>query len=339
MSRPGPAAVAGEPAAGAVCVFVVGPTATGKTRLAVALARRFGGEIVSADSRQVYRGLDLGTGKDLAEYGVGDSRIPVHLVDTVDPGEEYHLFRFVADARAAIRAIAGRGRLPVVVGGSCLYVNALLSGYGLDGAPPAADLRRGLEGLGDDELLEILRREAPDLAARVDRSQRRRLVRAVEIARSRATSGAAPSDAIALQALLLAPFYPRQAVHERIAQRLDERLQAGMIDEVARLHAGGLSWERLEWFGLEYRYIAQYLQGRMGLAEMRETLLARIRRFCKSQDVWFRKMEREGKVIHWLPAGDPLRAADLVRRFLAGEALPPPGIRLDELRYGPRSNG
>lgn len=327
----------GLPRSGLACVFVVGPTASGKTRLAVSLARRFGGEIVSADSRQVYRTLDLGTGKDLAEYGSGADRVPVHLIDVVGPDEAYHLFRFVAEAQAALRDIAARGRLPVVAGGSCLYVNALLGGYGLDGAPPTPELRRGLEGLADAELIGILRREAPDLAARADPSQRRRLVRAVEIARSRGGDTVPAPAALRLRPLLLAPFYPRSAIHERIERRLDERLAAGLVAEVARLHAGGLSWERLDWFGLEYRYVAQHLQGRMGFAEMRQTLLARIRRFCKSQDVWYRKMEREGQVIHWLPGGDLPQAVELVRRFVDGAPLPAPVIRLNDVLYGPRS--
>jgi tRNA dimethylallyltransferase len=328
-----------EAAAGEVrCVFVLGPTATGKTALAVGLARVFGGEVVSADSRQVYRGLDLGTGKDVAEYGVGAARVAHHLIDVAEPLEDYHLFRFVSEARAAIAAIAARGRLPIVAGGSGLYVNALLDDYGLDGAAPDPGLRRELESVSDAELMSVLRREAPDLAERVDAGQRRRLLRAVEIARSRNTSPSRVRPALRLRSLLLGPYYPRATVHERIARRLDARLEAGMVGEVAALHANGLSWERLAWFGLEYRCVGLHLQGKLSLAEMREVLLARIRQFCRAQDVWFRKMERAGKDIHWIPGGEAELAADLVGRFLAGEELPPPVLRLSATLYGPQTS-
>lgn len=320
------------------CVFVVGPTATGKTALAVELARRFGGEIVSADSRQVYRRLDLGTGKDLAEYGAGANRVAHHLIDVAEPQEDYHLFRFVAEARAALAAIAARGRLPIVVGGSGLYINALLEGYGLDGAATDPALRRELEGATDADLLVLLRREAPDLAERVDSSQRRRLLRAVEIARSR-NSPATPSlTPLPLRALLLGPYYARSVVHARIARRLDARLEAGLVEEVAALHADGLSWDRLAWFGLEYRCVGLYLQGEFSRAQMRETLLARIRQFCRAQDVWFRKMEREGKDIYWLPGGEPEPAASLVQRFLEERELPLPTLRLSATLYGPQTS-
>ena len=329
---------AGAAAAPIPCLFVIGPTATGKTALAVSLARQLAGEVVSADSRQVYRGLDLGTGKDLAEYGAGAARVACHLIDVAEPLEDYHLFRFVSEARAAIVAIAGRGRLPIVAGGSGLYVNALLDGYGLDGAAPDPALRHELAESSDADLIAMLRREAPDLAERVDTGQRRRLLRAVEIARSRGLPSTSVVPPLRLRALLLGPYYPRATVHERIARRLDARLDAGLVAEVAALHASGLSWERLAWFGLEYRCVALHLQGELTLAEMRETLLARIRQFCRAQDVWFRKMERAGKDIYWLPGGDLGQAADLGRRFLAGQELPLPALRLSATLYGPQTS-
>ena len=318
------------------CVVVMGPTATGKTRLGVALARQFHGEIIGADSRQVYRGLDIGTGKDLKEFGTGPERVPYHLIDIADPTEDYHLFRFVADARQAIGDVLERGHLPIVVGGSALYLNALLDDYSLEGGEPDPELRRSLECLSEEALLEILRREAPDIYARTDQTQKRRIVRAVEIARSR-VPGSGNDAPPALDALLIAPYYKRQVVHERIAARLDERLKEGLLDEVQALHDRGLSWERLDYFGLEYRYVAQCLQGTLTLAEMREKLFFRIRRFCKSQDIWFRKMERAGKIIHWLPGGDLRKAIELVRLFLDGKPLPPPEIALKDTFYGPQS--
>jgi len=318
------------------CVVVLGATATGKTALGVALARRFGGEIVSADSRQLYRGMDVGTGKDLEEYGVGSERVPYHLIDIADPGDDYHLFRYVADARHAIHTIRGRGRLPIVVGGTALYINALLNQYDLEGGEPDPVLREELDALSDEELLDILLREAPDVLGRTDRTQRRRIIRAVEIARTRRASS--ESRAPVLDALLIGPFYPRKEIHQRIEKRLDARLANGMLEEVARLHAGGLSWERLDFFGLEYRYAAQHLRGELDFATFRATLLARIRRLCKSQEIWFRKMEREGKVIHWLAEGDIDEASKLVAAFLAGAPLPEPSIRISERLYGPRTS-
>jgi tRNA dimethylallyltransferase len=296
------------------CLVVTGVTASGKTRLAVHLARKFQGEILSADSRQVYRGLDLGTGKDREEYGTGDEAVPVHLLDIVDPGEEFHLFRFLAEAHQALLDIASRGKLPIIAGGSPLYLQALLDGYDLSGGAPDPELRLQLAQLPLPELIEMLRKEAsPALLARTDLTQARRVMRAIEIARSGdlCEPGAALQDS-----LILAPKYPRPVCHQRIEKRLDERLDQGLVEEVRQLHANGLSWEKLDWLGLEYRYVARFLKGELSWLDMRQSLLVQIRRFCRRQDIWFRKMEREGKVIHWLPEGDPLLAEQLTSAWL-----------------------
>ena len=257
---------------------VTGPTATGKTRLAVSLAREFQGEIVGVDSRQVYRGMDLGTGKDLADYG----EVPYHLIDVAEPDAEYNLYFFLRDAAAAIREIAGRGRLPVLCGGSALYMAALLQHYRLENF----------------------------------------------------------TLPFALDALTLGVYYPRETVRSRIAERLDARFAAGMTDEVRRLHdERGVPWEKLEAFGLEYREIARFLQGKTKEAEMRTLLLNSIRQFAKRQDIFFRKMEREGVAIHWLKEGDPEAAKKLCRKFLAGEPVPPPDFRMLDIRYPRRTSG
>lgn len=314
---------------------MLGPTATGKTRLGVALARRFGGEIVSADSRQVYRGMDIGTGKDLDDFVVGGPVVPHHLLDVVEPTEEYHLFRYLREARTAVRDIAARNRLPVVVGGTALYLNGLLDGYALQEAPPDPEFRTAVQNVETGRLAEMLREQDPALHSRTDLTQRRRVIRALEIA------GAHPADhppPCPLHALLLGPFFPRPAIHRRIEKRLDARLSHGMLDEVRRLLDAGVTYERLEFFGLEYRYAARHLRGLLTRDQFRDTLLARIRRFCKAQEIWFRKMEREGKLIHWIPHGDPDLAADLVARFLDHQALPPPTRRLIDTLYGPQTN-
>ena len=313
-------------------LVITGPTATGKTKLAVHLARQFNGEIISADSRQVYRGMDIGTGKDLSEYGDGTNRIPCHLLDVVEPQEDFHLKRFLELALAAMDGIRSRGRLPVIAGGTPLYVNALLHGYSLPGGEPNQQLREELQGLSREELIKRLQAVAsPELLQRTDLTQDKRIIRAIEIASSPQADSiiTKPLD----NPLVIAPYFPRKTVRQRIEIRLDERLQEGLIQEVQSLRDHGLSWEKLDWFGLEYRYVAKYLKQELTYDQMRTELLAKIRHFCKSQDIWFRKMEREGIVIHWIPEGNPSEAASLVARWLAHEPLPEPSIRLADISY------
>ncbi len=277
-------------------VVITGPTATGKTALAVRLARLFDGEIISADSRQVYRRMDIGTGKDLDEYG----EIPFHLIDIADPqSEEYNLARFCRDAFAALRDITERGKLPILCGGTALYLAALLDGYRLPGG------QLPLRSSGQPRV-----RQNPDGKESFEPPFR-------------------------LEPLLLGVYYPRKTVHERIEARLDDRLASGMVDEVRELHdLCGVSYEKMEFFGLEYREISRYLQGKCSLLEMRNTLLFRIRQFAKRQDIFFRKLEREGHLIHWLDAGRDPDPAELICRFLKDEPLPAPTRRMIDTYYG-----
>lgn len=315
------------------CVIVTGPTATGKTGLAVELCRRFNGEVISADSRQIYRGMDIGTGKDLEDY----QEIPCHLIDICDPNEDYHLFQYLDDCRKALQSVSGAGNLPVIAGGTALYINALVDDYSLEGTAPNPQLRERLGVLSDKELLGELASSAPDIYARTDKTQRKRILRAVEIAKTR-NKAVGMKKTPDLDFLILAPLYPRKTVHKRIEARLDARLLEGMIEEVKHLHKQGVSWDRLDFFGLEYRYAAQHLQGHLSLQEFHDNLLVKIRQFCKRQDIWFRKMEREGKRIHWIKEGDIEKASALVLAFLNGDDIPEPEFRLMDHLNGPQTN-
>ncbi|MDD5597421.1 MAG: tRNA (adenosine(37)-N6)-dimethylallyltransferase MiaA [Victivallaceae bacterium] len=314
-------------------IVVTGPTATGKTALAVRLADCFGGEIISADSRQVYRGMDIGTGKDLDEYNIAGRLVPYHLVDIADPCYAYNLMEFCRDARLAVKKISAAKRLPILCGGTALYLNALLSGFSLPGAPPDEAKRRELRSKSVDELDALLKARAPGLFARLkDHNNRTRLLRALEKAEAPGRTPDFPP--LQLDSLVIGVYFPRKTVHERIESRLDARLKGGMIEEIKKLHKQGVSWERLDFLGLEYRYVAEYLQGKTNYEEMREKLLIKIRQFAKRQDIWFRKMEREGHVIHWVPEGNFEQARRLVQDFLAGKKLPEPQLQIKDIDYG-----
>ncbi|MBO4513356.1 MAG: tRNA (adenosine(37)-N6)-dimethylallyltransferase MiaA [Victivallales bacterium] len=313
------------------CLVVTGPTASGKTHLAVALARCFGCEIVSADSRQVFRGLDIGTGKDLAEYSTGGKAVPYHLIDVVEPTEDFNLFVYLRFAKTALEDIWGRGLLPLVCGGTPLYIKALLDGYDQEGGAPDMAFRKEMERKSPEELLSMLEKSAsPRLFERTDKTQTRRIVRALELALNGCTVEPVP---FMDDALVIAPYFTRGELHSRIEARLDARLKAGLLDEARRLNENGLTLERMEWLGLEYRFAARVLAGKLSEADMRNELLAHIRQFCKRQDGWFRKLERDGRNIYWIPRGDYDKAASLVSRWIAGEKLPSPELRLDDIRY------
>jgi tRNA dimethylallyltransferase len=317
-------------------IIVTGPTAAGKTRLAIALAKAFAGDVISADSRQVYVGMDIGTGKDLADYGHGEDAVRHHLIDVVAPQDDFHLFSYLKLAWAAIADCQSRGRLPIICGGTPLYIQAMLRGYDpLGGGKPDQALRQKLADKSPAELIAILKQCATsELIARTDLGQKRRIIRAIEIARQQRRD--APSPRLH-QALIIAPFYPRSSVHQRIAERLDQRLSHGLIEEVQALQQQGISWERLDWFGLEYRYVALYLQQKLSREDMREQLLIHIRQFAKRQDIWFRKLERKGNVIHWLEEPRLAQAVELVQRWRNLQPLPKPNITLATTLYGPKT--
>jgi tRNA dimethylallyltransferase len=293
-------------------LVILGPTASGKTRLGVELARMFDGEIISADSRQVYRGMDIGSGKDLAEYG----SVPFHLIDIVEPGYEFNVFEFQRRFLEAFALIGQRGRLPVMVGGTGMYLESILKGYLLVEVPRNPTLREELAMLSSDELAERLQAVNPRLHNTTDLLDRERLLRAMEIACHELEH--APEPLPDLRPLVLGIRWERALLRQRITARLRERLDDGLMEEVARLNAAGIPWERLEFYGLEYRFVAQHLKGELNRNDLFQKLNSAIHDFAKRQETWFRRMERNGTVIHWLDgAGDPLaEAVELVTRGL-----------------------
>ncbi|MCR5423161.1 MAG: tRNA (adenosine(37)-N6)-dimethylallyltransferase MiaA [Bacteroidales bacterium] len=278
---------------------ITGPTACGKTSLAVELAYRLNGEIISADSRQVFRGMDIGTGKDLAEYDVHGAHIPYHLIDIHDAGYEYNVYQFQNDFLTAYRAIVAAGKQPILCGGTGLYVEAVVCGYQLPDAPVDPEYRRSLEPYSDEELTRRLASYVK-LHNHTDTETRERLVRALEIQEFAHRHPEAHVEMPPMQHLVVGVRYPREVVVERIGARLRQRLDEGMVDEVRCLLDSGVPTERLLRYGLEYRHITRYLQGQASYDDMYRDLYTDIRRFSKRQMTWFRRMERQGVVIHWI---------------------------------------
>jgi tRNA dimethylallyltransferase len=285
-------------------LVVLGPTASGKTRLGAGLARALGGEIISADSRQVYRGMDIGAGKDLAEYG----DIPYHLIDIVEPGHEFSLFEFQRRFLDTYEDVRARGRLPILAGGTGMYLQAALKGYSLVETPTDPQLRRELSLLPLPALAERLKRSGSRPHNTTDLIDRDRLIRAIEIAEYEPKHEPTPFPE--MRSIVFGIRWDRAVLRQRITARLRERLSEGMIEEVERLHLAGVPWETLEFYGLEYRFVARHLKGELNFNDMLQKLNSAIHDFAKRQETWFRRMERDGIVIRWLDgAGDPLAEA------------------------------
>lgn len=284
---------------------VIGPTASGKTAFAVRLALALGGEVISADSRQVYRGMDIGTGKDLEEYVVEGQQVPCHLVDIVEAGYKYNVFEYQADFLRVWEDCRRRGVVPVLCGGSGLYVEAVLKGYKLLAVPVNEELRASLEGV-----------PLPELAARLATYKKlhntteidtpKRAIRAIEIEEYYRTHPYEEKDFPQLRPLIVGVEVSREVRRERITRRLHERLEQGMVEEVRQLLDSGVAPEDLIYYGLEYKYLTLYLTGKLSYDAMVEQLNVAIHQFAKRQMTWFRKMEREGFEIRWLDASLPL---------------------------------
>lgn len=290
-------------------VAVVGPTASGKTSLSIALAQKFNGEVISADSRQVYRGMDLGTGKVTREEMAG---IPHHLLDIADPMEIYTGADFVRDAAAALEEILKRGRCPMIAGGTFFYLD-LLRGK-LQSAPvePDEQFRESLSDLSNATLLEMLYEKDPARAATIDQANRRRLIRALEIVEALGTVPPTIFKESPYDWLILGIDISKEKLYKNIHQRLLERLDAGMIEEVQQLHQEGVSYQRMDALGLEYRYVAKYLQDELTKDEMIEQLETKIRQFAKRQMTWLKRDQE----IEWFAAEDYPRIERRVEDFL-----------------------
>jgi tRNA dimethylallyltransferase len=280
-------------------ITVVGHTAGGKTAFAAELAHRLGGEIISADSRQVYRGMDIGTGKDYGDYEVEGRRIKVHLLDIMDAGFEYNVYLFKLDFQRVYTDVTERGKMPVLCGGTGLYIESVLRNYRLLQVPINTELRNDLETKSYEELKGILKLYGP-LHNVTDTVNRKRLIRAIEIAMYQGTVAEDSGNGYQLVPLVLGIKFDRMTRRKRITERLHLRLKNGMVEEVEGLLKQGITAERMDYYGLEYRYITKYLLAELTYDEMVDRLNAAIHQFAKRQMTYFRGMERRGIPIHWL---------------------------------------
>ena len=314
-------------------ITILGCTATGKTKLAVQLADCFNGEIISADSRQVYRGMNIGTGKDLSEYSIQGKQIPFHLIDIIDPTEEFNLFSFQQLFYKSFKDIQNRNKLPYLVGGTGMYLSSILQNYNLSKAD-FERVQQKYSSLSDEELRNELKKLNPDLHNTTDLNDRERIIKAIAIAKVHGhfepessgeksvvtkrkdfsvTSFSRNDNEKKIKSLTIGVKLSRDEIKKRITARLKKRLdEEGMIEEVKSLMESGISYDKMIFFGLEYKFIAQYLKGELNKNDMFQKLNSAIHSFAKRQMTWFRKMEREGVVINWIDGPDFNKAKELI---------------------------
>ncbi len=291
-------------------ITILGPTASGKTSLAAALAADLNAEIISADSRQVYRGMDIGTGKDLADYVVDGKTIPYHLIDIAEPGSKYNLFRYQHDFLAAYNGITSRGVQPILCGGTGLYIEAVLKGYHLAPVPENKQLRASLEGKTLEELSTILedlkRRNNSNMHNRSDVDTVKRAIRAIEIEVFNGDHPEESANIPPIPNIIIGVNIDREERRAKITRRLKQRLEEGMVDEIRSLLDSGIPAEDLIYYGLEYKFVTEYAIGQLTYDEMFEQLEIAIHQFAKRQMTWFRGMERRGFSINWVDAMLPM---------------------------------
>lgn len=287
-------------------ITILGPTASGKTPFAAALARRIGGEIISADSRQVYRRMDIGTGKDLDDYG----EVPYHLIDIAEPGTKYNLFQYQHDFLKAYEDIRSRGVTPILCGGTGLYLEAVLKGYQLAPVPENKQLRASLEGKSLDELTQMLvelkRKNGTNMHNKTDVDSAQRAIRAIEIELFNGENPQEGAQIPPIDSLIIGVDIDREERRRKISRRLKQRLETGMVEEVKALLDSGIPTDDLIYYGLEYKFVTEYIIGKTTYEEMYRSLEIAIHQFAKRQMTWFRGMERRGFTIHWIDAMMPM---------------------------------
>ncbi|MDT3694943.1 MAG: tRNA (adenosine(37)-N6)-dimethylallyltransferase MiaA [Ignavibacterium sp.] len=289
-------------------VTILGPTATGKTKLAVQLADYFNGEIISADSRQVYRGMDVGTGKDLSEYNFRGKQIPYHLIDVINPSDEFDLYKFKQFFLVAFEKISAKNRLPFLVGGTGMYLSSVLQNYNLKKAD-FEKTQHEYSSLNDDQLRDILKKLNPALHNTTDVKDKNRILKAIAVSKAQHDN----LKSTEINSYNLGINLSRDEIKTKITSRLKKRLdEEGMIDEVKSLLDSGVSYDKMIFFGLEYKFIAQYIKGELNKNDMFQKLNAAIHAFAKRQMTWFRKMEKEGVVINWINGSDFNKAKELI---------------------------
>jgi tRNA dimethylallyltransferase len=295
-------------------IVILGPTASGKTRFAARLASETGGEIISADSRQVYRGMDIGTGKDLEDYIVDGQKVPFHLIDIADPGYEYNVYEFQQDFLKACHDILSRGKRPILCGGSGMYLESVIKGYRLPGLPEDPEFLAALESRPMDELLSLYY-SVCNPHNTTDTVERWRVIKAIRVAVQSSRVTEHDTHFPDLRFSIFGLRVPREVLRQRITDRLHQRLAAGMVEEVRNLLKGGLSAPALKRFGLEYKFVTMYLEGELNYDEMVRLLNTAIHQFAKRQMTWFRRMEKQGIAINWLDETAPVQARlEAIRR-------------------------
>jgi tRNA dimethylallyltransferase len=291
-------------------IVILGPTASGKTTLAAALAAEVGGEIISADSRQVYRRMDIGTGKDLDDYVVNGKTIPYHLIDICEPGTKYNLFRYQEDFLDAYRQVTSRGAVPILCGGTGLYIEAVLKGYCLSPVPQNDELRKRLEGKSLDQLTRILQdlktQNGSHMHNETDVDTAQRAIRAIEIEEYNLAHPTTRREFPDIHSVVFGVDIDREERRRKITARLRQRLDHGMIEEVKSLLDSGIPADDLIYYGLEYKYVTEYVIGRISYEEMFRLLEIAIHQFAKRQMTWFRGMEKRGVDIHWINVNWPI---------------------------------
>ena len=304
-------------------IVIAGATASGKTSLAVKVADKFNGEIISADSRQVYRGMDIGTGKDLDEYTLSDRKIPYHLIDVADPNEIFTLFHYQQLCYKAFLQILSKNRTPILVGGTGLYIEAVLKNYSIPNIPEDIDLRKKLMSLDKETLINQLKNSDRSLFSSTDISSKKRVVRALEIVEYSKNNSVewGVKNPPSFNPIIICTKWDRGELIKRIDSRLSERFDSGMVGEVESLMENGVTQERLKMFGMEYKHILNFINKRVDFDDMKNQLATDIHRLAKRQMTYFRGLERRGLKVEWVENGSFSKTEHLITNFLASETL------------------